>query len=932
MKKQFSRRDFVRNTAMAAASFPLFKAPLSDGEKMPKRKKKLVPNKPNIASWIGEEAPGMQLGSSFGVPWPRGVHKKTTNFQLINDSGDLVPSQTWITATWPDGSIKWTGHAVSGSEGVSKHYEVVANAGASKEPEIKIELNESATHISIDTGKIRCQLAKSGSQVIESVQRDGKTILSNGHLVGSKQESPERNSPQTSFTSTLSHVTVEQSGPIRAVVKLDGMHQQEDGRQWLPFSVRLYFHANSDTIRMVHTFIYDGDEYQDFISSLGVRFQVPMLDELYNRHIRLSGQDKGLWAEAVQGLTGLRRDPGEEVRRAQTEGKAVPSPSTWDPRVSSRIHWIPTWNDFKLSQLTANGFKVEKRTKEGHAWIPADQGFRSSGAGYVGGASGGVAFGMRDFWRLHPTQLDIRHAATETSEVTLWMWSPESEPMDIRFYHDGMGQDIEGPLPGVEAVDGVEPSVPDSPYAKQLDALNITYEDYEPGFGTPQGIARSTEIMLIACDQTPSKEYLGEFSAAVDMPPQLSVQPKDFLRAGVFSNMWGLPDRSTKQRSDLEDRLDWSIQYYAGQVDQRHWYGFWDFGDFMHTYDGDRHVWRYDIGGYAWDNSELSTDMWLWYSFLRSGDSTAYRLAEAMNRHNRDVDIYHLGRFVGLGTRHNVQHWGCSAKQLRISTNMNRRFHYFLTTDERTGDVLREVLEADRQLANINPVRKLPGQPFNVEESRIGVGTDFGSAASNWLTEWERTGDPKVKSWIEEAMKSIGKAKWGFFTGTFAFDVETKTLTEPDNPVPGSSHLSTMFGLPELCAELIDLIDVPEFTEAWLDYCRIYNAPPEVYKAELGEKYRDPGFVQSHSRITAYAAAMMNDSELGKRAVGELLGDEWGVHGNAPRMEKLLTTVKLEGPEVLNPVDEAKWVGTNDAAQWGLAAIQVSALAKDQLK
>ena len=34
-----------------------------------------------------------------------------------------------------------------------------------------------------------------------------------------------------------------------------------------------------------------------------------------------------------------------------------------------------------------------------------------------------------------------------------------------------------------------------------------------------------------------------------------------------------------------------------------------------------------------------------------------------------------------------------------------------------------------------------------------------------------------------------------------------------------------------------------------------------------------------------------------------------------------------EGPEVLNPIDEAPWVGTNDAAQWGLAAIQVSALA-----
>jgi hypothetical protein len=37
--------------------------------------------------------------------------------------------------------------------------------------------------------------------------------------------------------------------------------------------------------------------------------------------------------------------------------------------------------------------------------------------------------------------------------------------------------------------------------------------------------------------------------------------------------------------------------------------------------------------------------------------------------------------------------------------------------------------------------------------------------------------------------------------------------------------------------------------------------------------------------------------------------------------------VHLEGPTVLNPVDEAAWVSTNDTAQWGLAAMQNLALA-----
>ncbi len=930
MSNNISRRDFVKNTALAAAAIPVLQSCGSEPKPGVVVNSKNTSDEPNTLTWIEGETPAFHTGIAFGVPWAKGQQPKGTTFQALNGEGKSVPVQTWITATWPDGSVKWTGHAISNDSAASDTYRIVPGKPASTPVAISIEKVNGK--LIVDTGKIRCAIPEKGETLIASIERQGKTILKNGHLIGSKQNAPEPGVPRIDFSSDISEIEVEQSGPIRAVIKITGTHKEEDGRAWLPFSIRLYFHANSDAVRMVHTFIFDGDENKDFISSLGVRFQVPMEDPLFDRHVRLAGEGKGIWAEAVQGLTGLRRNPGHDVIKAQIEGKSVSPVHTWDKRVSSRIHWIQRWGDFKLSQLNANGFKVEKRTGAGHTWIAADQGTRSNGSGYIGGPSGGVAFGMRDFWKLHPTQIDIRNATSERAEVTMWMWSPEAQPMDLRFYHDGMGQDIEGPIPEIKAVDGIEPSVPDTAYAKQLDALNISYEDYEPGFGTPYGVGRSTDLFFIACDATPSKEYLANFATSVAQPPQLVVQPKDFLNAGVFSNMWGLPDRSSTTLSELEDRLEWSVNYYHDQVEQRHWYGFWDHGDVMHTYDSDRHVWRYDIGGYAWDNSELSTDMWLWTSFLRTGDVKAYRLAEAMNRHNRDVDIYHLGRFAGLGTRHNVQHWGCSAKQLRISTCMNRRYHYFITTDERTGDVLREVLQADRQLANINPVRKIPGQPFNVEDCRIGVGTDFGAAVANWLTEWERTGDPVVKGWIEQAMRSIGAAKWGFFTGAFAFDVDSKKMTEPKDPTPRASHLNTMFGLPEVCAELIDLIDIPEFKAAWLDYCRLYNAPKDEQQKELGKRYRDPGFVQSHSRISAYGAAMMQDEALGKRAIGELLEDEWGIHGNAPKMDKLLTTTHYEGPEVLNPIDEAPWVGTNDAAQWGLAAIQVSALVGKQMK
>jgi len=43
-------------------------------------------------------------------------------------------------------------------------------------------------------------------------------------------------------------------------------------RSWLPFVVRLYFFAGSGEIRVVHSFVFDGDGEKDFISEpVGLR-------------------------------------------------------------------------------------------------------------------------------------------------------------------------------------------------------------------------------------------------------------------------------------------------------------------------------------------------------------------------------------------------------------------------------------------------------------------------------------------------------------------------------------------------------------------------------------------------------------------------------------------------------------------------------------
>ena len=488
------------------------------------------------------------------------------------------------------------------------------------------------------------------------------------------------------------------------------------------------------------------------------------------------GDESGIFAEAVRGLTGLRRDPGTAAREAQLAGTAVPSIA---PAVAGMLDLIPAFGDFTLVQSSADAFAVRKRTKDGHAWLDAAAGPRAGGLGYVGGPSGGVAFGIRNFWQSHPAQLDIREAASETARAHVWVWAPDAPAMDLRFYHDGIGQDT---------------------YQKQLTGLEITYEDYEPGFGTPVGVARTSEMLLWALGSTPSRERFAELPDALRTPRGDGRDAADAARSGCLRRhirACRIVEHRAVRR--IEQRLDWLFDFYHGQQEQHRWYGFWNYGDVMHTYDADRHVWRYDVGGYAWDNSELSTDIWLWLYFLRTGRADAFRFAEAMTRHTGEVDVHHLGRFAPLGSRHNVMHWGCSAKQLRISTALNRRYYYYPTADERVGDLMREQLDAARTLRSIEPGRKLadarsrPRSEPEGDHAWIGFGTDWGSLAGAWLTEWERTHSPAMRERLLASMRTIGRQPQRILHGQRAHERSHRRVRHRDAAT--RQHLAPERGL-----------------------------------------------------------------------------------------------------------------------------------------
>ena len=856
--------------------------------------------------------------AQWGVPWPRGTVHELPELDLC-EGERRRPVDSWVTARWPDGSVKWSGHGGLAPAGDGE----LVERGSAPGQVAPLRIGTGADGaVTVDAGSLLLEVSPHPAAPIRRIVVDGREVGLRGRIVASSATGADPAAPRREHTVRTTGVRIERHGEQQAVLRLEGHHEVGDvggdavgdeGRRErvLPFVLRLVVTAGSPRIRVLHSIVWDADPERLFLTSLGLRLEVPLRAAPHDRHVRLAGSEGGFLTEAVQGVTGLRRDPGAEVRAAQVAGRRTPETSTWAPTVSGRLGRVPCWDAWTLRQPTADGYTVTKRTAPDRPWITAGAGTRSRGYSYVGDVHGGIGAGLRDFWKLIPTQLDVAGARGDTAELTVWMYAPTAEPMDLRFYHDGLGQET---------------------FADQLDALEITYEDYEPGFGDARGIARTHELVIDAFPATPTGEELSSLAAACALPPQPMVTPERLHAARVFG-LWAPVDRSTPQRAHLEDRLVLLREHYRAQVEQRRWYGFWDYGDVMHTYDVDRHTWRYDVGGYAWDNSELSPDLWLWQDFLRSGDAGAFRLAEAMTRHTGEVDQYHVGRFAGLGTRHNVQHFGCSAKQLRVSSALYRRHLHLLTADERTGELLDEVAASEEALLRVDATRKVREDVYAPDRRAlaIGLGTDLGALLGAWLSAWERHGDAEAEQKLRSALAGIGELPQGLFTGEALWDLDERRFDTSRDRVR-VSHLAAVFGLVEVVAELLELVDDPGFAHAWDEYCRYYLATPEEQTERFGAPLTGISLIPAYSRLLAMHAARTGDRALAARAWRAFLlgeGDQVNTDSMVGRADWSIT--RVAGPSVLEPVDEAAFLGTNGAAQYGLSAIANLALIGDDL-
>lgn len=209
----------------------------------------------------------------FGVPFARGVLGATDPVQIVDDRGEVRTSQTRPLATWnSDGSdgVRWllVDFQADRERTYTLHYGNDAPQPTEATPIARIEDGR----IVVDTGTLRGTIAMDKADLFGDLKSRQYPLAVGDAFSGMFVEHAERGLFRADLDPNPS-VELEETGPVGAVIKLEGWYTNEAGEQFCRFKVRAHVFRGRSDIKLMHTFIFTGQSKEDKIASLGV--QIP---------------------------------------------------------------------------------------------------------------------------------------------------------------------------------------------------------------------------------------------------------------------------------------------------------------------------------------------------------------------------------------------------------------------------------------------------------------------------------------------------------------------------------------------------------------------------------------------------------------------------------------------------------------------------------
>ncbi len=191
-----------------------------------------------------------------GIPIPKIYNVLLGNtLNIVDKLGNIIPSQIIVTARWGGSPndmskpIKW----------VLVTFPVDVNALETSQYFLKSGQNQTSSNLQIvsntsdnlivNTGNTIFALNKNNFKLFDVVTVDGLIVSSGGNIV----LTDEQGSVFDSMHDTPKSFLIEEAGPLRIVIKIEGSLKSENGATQTDYTVYIYLFANQSYARVLYT-------------------------------------------------------------------------------------------------------------------------------------------------------------------------------------------------------------------------------------------------------------------------------------------------------------------------------------------------------------------------------------------------------------------------------------------------------------------------------------------------------------------------------------------------------------------------------------------------------------------------------------------------------------------------------------------------------
>ena len=312
---------------------------------------------------------GQRYGSwpvTQGIPFADGEFALEYGARVVDAAGEPRPTQCAPLATWSSDLrfVRWLLVDFQADVRPGEEQELFLEYGPGVEAPpcpTPISIEEEGELVRVSTGTLQVVIGPRGAQ------RDGSSLAQvvrgrlevDCRIEGGGQwrsvfaadrrpclyvEDQGGKRYDTGVVAPLPRIVVEEAGPLRSCLRINGHHVAEDGARMCPYILRLHLFAGRPDIRIHHTFVYDQDPHAVELNAIGMElpFELGGMDSSRGAR-RFDDADRTTPWGVVSGPRGsalaVIRDGWQEYPKELVAGAEGIDVQVWPRRYSQTLRF-----------------------------------------------------------------------------------------------------------------------------------------------------------------------------------------------------------------------------------------------------------------------------------------------------------------------------------------------------------------------------------------------------------------------------------------------------------------------------------------------------------------------------------------------------------------------------------------------------------------